>query len=62
MRLPNLLTMVAGVLILISLIYLGKHPHAKGEPLDRTQRLMMIPLSLSFSLLAVAGFLMFARP
>jgi hypothetical protein len=62
MRLPNLLTMLAGALILISLIYIQKHPRAKGEPLDRTQRLIMIPLSLSFSLLAIAGFLMFARP
>lgn len=61
MQLANLLTMVAGVLIMASLIYLGKHPRAKGEPLDRTQRRMMIPLFLSFCLLAIAGFLMFAR-
>ena len=54
--------MLASVLIMTSLVYLGKHPRTKGEPLDRKQRLMMIPLFLNFCLLAIAGFLMFARP
>lgn len=62
MQFENLLTMVASLLIMTSLIYLGKHPPAKGRPLDQSQRLMMIPVFLSFFLLVTAGFLMFARP
>lgn len=61
MELRDLLTMVASFLILPTLVYFGKYPHAKGDPFSRTEELMMIPLFLSFCCLLAVGFLMFAR-
>lgn len=61
MESANLLTMVATLLTLTTLVYLTKHPPAKGEPFSRTQKLMMVPVFLGICLLITAGFLMFAR-
>lgn len=61
MRSANVLTMLAGVLILVTIIYLTKHPHTRGEPFSRTDKLMMIPLFVSFCLLFIGGYLMFVR-
>jgi hypothetical protein len=57
MQLRDLLTLIASFLILPTLVYFWKHPHVKGEPFSRTQKLMMIPLFLSGCCL-LAGFLM----
>jgi len=51
----ELLTLLGGVLMLPTLIYFWKYPHAKGEPFTRTQKLMMIPLILSICCLLAAG-------
>jgi hypothetical protein len=62
MPLVDLLTMLGTVLTLLTLIYLSKYPHSKGEPYSRTQKLMVIPVLLGICCLLAAGFLMSARP
>lgn len=46
---------------MVTLAYINKHPHTRGEPFTKTDKLMMIPLFLSFCCLLAGGFLMFSR-
>lgn len=60
--LSRLLIVVAVFLAVPTVVYMAKHPHARGEPFDRPQKLMMISLFLSFCFMVAAGFPIFARP
>lgn len=61
MQLGDLVLIVSVLVTMPVLVYIGKHPQAKGEPIDRTHKLLMIPLLLALCGVIIAAFLMSAR-
>lgn len=61
MQLVDVVLIVSVLVTMPVLVYIGKHPQATGEPIDRTHKLLMIPLLLSLCGVIIAAFLMFAR-
>lgn len=61
MQLGDLVLIVSVLVTMPVLVYIRKHPQAKDEPLDRTHKLLMIPLLLSLCGVIIAAFLMSAR-
>lgn len=59
--LSRLMIVVAVFLAAPTFVYMAKHP-TRGEPFDRTHKLMMIPIFLSFCCMVAAGFPTLARP
>ena len=57
MYLANVLTMVGLLLGAITAVSLTKDPPIKGKPYSRKQKLMMIPLFLSFCCLIAVLFI-----
>lgn len=62
MQLAILLIVIAILLALPSIVYIAKHPQAKGEPPGRTRILMWVSYLLSFCcMVAAASVLFFSR-
>lgn len=63
MELPSLLILVSLLVSLPALVYMSKHPQAKGEPYGaRPRKFLMISVFLTFCFVLAAGFIMFVRP
>jgi uncharacterized membrane protein len=61
-QLASLLSLLSLLSSLPALVYMAKHPHRKGEPYGREDRVVWISLFLTSGFLVASSLLMFGSP